>query len=248
MTILLWIRTKRRLDTYSDAELEGLVERVRNPSPMEYLDFREPFDGDDVLLFGIDWLGTIQNLKAVVMPAMQADMIEDWSLTEVGRTLAALPIVEDADGEYVDWLDGRYEFQSEDHGLGALRWPRLQDERATATGLWIDLNRERQDRDRLIDALQKALPGHVERMWHARSSILLAYHSVHAFRQAAPMGLSPAVRKMLAGDEVAFWLTFQIGNWSVGGRVESLNGLANFIWRHWKQKRQIRHRNKSRAA
>lgn len=218
MTHLLWIRTSRGVATL-DAEIADFMETLANPLPGECIDADEPFEGDDHLLIAIRWQGTIQHLKATIATTLKRDWINDWSLTEVGMAIA--PRVDD-DEYYADY---RYSLAGEHFGV--LNWNRIPYGDG-ATGLWVDLDRERKDRDQFIMQVQRLLPSAATFMWHGRSSILLAYRSP---KPTTPFGASTELLELLSSDEVAFWIAFQIGNWSVGGVFENMNPMADFIWR-----------------
>jgi hypothetical protein len=232
-SFLLWIRTKRRLDTYADDAIDDLTHRLNHPDRFTNIEVDEPFGGDDQLLYHIEFLDGIRKLDALLEPAMRDDMVSDWSLTKIGATFCKLhddDIEVDADGE--KWFPSQYLHPFEGYGAALLDWS-LTDMTSNSAVLWLDLDRERLDpRDAEIDRVARALPGEVHRMWQGRSSIALGFTSRPERDDAAGHEAKTLLLiKSLELGSFSDWLLFQVGNESVGGVIEGINQMHKFIWR-----------------
>ncbi len=247
MTFLLWARTNRRLNTYDPGEIDVFADRLRDGAGAG---IQVPFEGGDHLLWSVHFLGGIHNLKRLISPFMVDDLVENWCLTEVGagigpeverktiresltrvhttwddRFIHPSDLQRDGDGENFERID-----LPDVEGLSHLDW-RLDYDAGGKTGLWVDFKQGLEENRHLITRLERALPGQVTKMWHGRSSLLFGFISSHDLREPAAYGINDAVGEILDDEEVAYWLGFQIGNASVGGVIENMNQLSDFIWR-----------------
>jgi hypothetical protein len=256
MTYLLWIRTKRRITTYDDADLEKLMTfeaALRFPPHFGRIEVRDPIEGEDQLLYQVESLARIHDVATAFSTVMDDYFVDDWCLTEVGNALAPLPVEDEADdppeqdddGYNDDDDSGSHEDKTEpslipdgfafalpELGFGGLSWNTagIAGKFLTgATGLWVDLERDLEEAQHLLRELERTLPRPTKRMWTGRRSILFAYQADQSFRSRNYMGLSESVREMLDGNDVAMWVAFQIGNWSVGGVLGDMGQMADFI-------------------
>lgn len=256
MTILLWVRTTRHVDTLGP-EIDALRHTLLAYSHQPY-DWLEPFLSGDHVLFGIRTDAQIHGLRAFLVPEMKQDFIVDWSLTEVGRGLGPCEayIGEKADG--AEYFDDRFidpqdeEFDDEvkaadELNFSVLNWALPYDVRG-ATALWLAFDRDRSDFEHFLRQVERALPRPYQRMWQGRSAVLYTYQSEHSFRAAAPWGVGPELDKLLADDRIAYFLAFQVGNWSIGGAIEIMNPMADWIWKRRPKKAQRRLPSKPQIA
>ena len=252
MTFLFWVRTSRAVDTLDD-EIDGLQQEIGDYARGGY-PAAEPFTGTDQVLVGIECRHSIHQLKRLLEPALHKDWFVDWSITEVGCGIGPNQDIEFDNGSYELHFDDRFihidESRSDGNpwideepldeqelkatraakakGFSRLSW--VMDSRSTgATVLWVDLDHEREDNDRLIKNIYHALPRGAHRLWQGRSSIAFGYYARHSFSDAAPYGISPAVKSLLDEDEVSFYLAFQVGAVSLG-KIPNLNPMDDFIW------------------
>lgn len=249
MTYLLWVRTSRGTGTLTP-EIDELRRSLIQYSNVTH-DWVEPFVGGDQVLFGIDSIANIHSVKGFISPSLKRDYVVDWSLTDVGTGVGPEDQYWDEDEEGALHYDERFLAQSEDDyvayyddvdeteiaktkaaeraGFTRLRW-RLDYDAKGATVLWVDLNRERTERDRTMRQIEQLLPKPYKHMWHGRSSLAFGYSSQHDPERPAPFGISAELKLVLDGEDVAYFLAFQVGSWSVGGVAENMNQMADFIW------------------
>lgn len=228
LTLLLWLRTKRRLSTYDDGELEQLMQfeaRLRHPEHYGPIEVRDPIEGEDQLLYQVETLGRIHDLAVAFASVMDDYFVEDWCITEVGDALGPIP-------HNLDEIPEGYSFAIPSLGIGGLNWNRYgvpARYQTGATGLWLDLARDLDECQHLLRRVEQALPRPSKRMWAGRRSVLFAYQSDHNPRSRAFYGLDSPVRDVLASEQCETWLAFQIGNWSLGGPMGEMSQMADFI-------------------
>lgn len=230
---LLWIRTKRRIDTYPDDAPDILGQRLRRPDSFTTLDVDEPFLGDDQLLYCIDFMDGIRRLDALVAPVMSDEMILDWSLTKIGAAFCKSH-EDDADVDELGemWIPANYEHVFTEFGAALLDWS-LTDLTSDSLVLWLDLDRARdEEADPDIHRVVRALPGPVHTMWQGRSSIALGFTSApQKDGQARHEAKCLKLIKSLNLGSFSDWLLFQVGNESMGGAIEGVNQMHKFVWR-----------------
>lgn len=253
MTVLLWVRTSRHVNTLGP-EIDHLRHEILPYCDLVAFDECEPFLGADHLLFGIRSRLSLHQLRAQLGTAMQESFVEDWSMTDVGGGVGPAGAAYQEMGSGERYYDDRFrDLDAEGYAsanderqdraalaldLTPLNWDLDYDCRG-ASGLWVDLQRPRKDGvDPFLRRLESALPRPTQRLWHGRSSMLYAYSSRHDFLSPAPYGLTNEVLDILYGDEVAYFLAFGIGNKSMGGVAENLNPLSDWIWRSRPQRQR----------
>jgi hypothetical protein len=248
VTALIWTRTSRHTNTL-DEEIDELRRSISQHSSYQWRsrDDVSPFVGDDHLLFGLDSeIKSLRELRAVLSPALTKTFITDWSITEVGTGVGpmfegdtrstddrflASDLVEDEEF-YFDDVDPAEQAQTQAASsvfLSRLRW-RLDYDCRGASCLWIDLARDRANRDPVVGAVMKLLPHPVHLFWQGRSSIAIGYNSGHDLRRDGAFGLEDELRDLLdESDEVRDYLAFQVGTQSVSMGGDLMNPMLDFI-------------------
>lgn len=241
MTVLLWIRTSRHVDTLGPEVNELRLNLIPNSNRDN--DWMEPFVSGDHVLFLISSNLNIHGLKAFVEPEMRRDFIVDWSLTEVGRGIgpceAYVGLDEDGERYYDDrFRDPEYDRQYGDDEariadkLGfSLLFSSLNYATGGATALWVSLARERKEADPILRGIERELPKPFKRMWQGRNAMLYGFTASHDLTNDAPFGVSRTIDELLDQDEVRWFLAFEVGNWSVGGAISTMNPMADWIWK-----------------
>lgn len=230
--VLLWVRTKRKTDTYSAQELENFENQLRHPDQFTRFEISERFEGDDHLLYHFEYPDSFRGLKAILAGAMIESLVSDWSLTKIGMALAG-PIDFDLDADELEGgsLPPQIHAAFEQDGVYLPSWAEM-DQASDSVILWVDLDRERHEhRDSDLDRIERALPGSVSRFWHGRSSI--AYGFTFEAGQDGGRFIFRALDMLKAIDlsVASSWLLFQVGNESLAGVAENLNPVQQFIWR-----------------
>lgn len=233
--ILLWVRTKRKVETYGYDDFERLERRLGQPDQFTSIQVSEPFVGDDCLIYRMDYPDGLRSLKALITPAMTEEMVSDWSLTKIGCAFSGPidwdDVATDAYGD--EYLMGSYEEIFQEADAAMMSWSGI-DENTDSMVLWLDLERERQEpRDPDFDRVERALPGQVLRLWHGRSSMAFGFTlmPVNMRQDGAFQAQVLKIVKALALPVSSSWLLFQVGNESLGGVAENMNPMDKFIWR-----------------